>query len=412
MEACHIHKKAVRKVNIITMIIILSALFTGTCYADSVEVRGNVLDSGNLSSVAWDGLNWSGLYFSLNDVGSNTEILYYQNINPENPAIGQTSDNNVIDKEELIYSTHSYNKKFKLSAKTAATGVSTYSIIPWFGKKYIAVDDDARKITTIITEQGGDAEKDLKEGESWDLGKGYSLELNQLDADAGKAFVILYKNGVKQASDVLEMESTDNNRAFIAKDNFAGLEDAVYFVTYLKNTFRSSSESFAIFKYTWLIDKDNVTIIEDGDKFGSLKCRDVSKNGINMSNYKVITLEMDDKTYFAEDWYFRTSKAGKGINGGYLFYPAMNVVFDTPVVVQASSPSESDAPSDNASLQESTNTTEDLSSTTDISGKESYEKEHLPLDNTPNNAGIPGFISITAISGLVAANFILRHGVD
>ncbi len=388
-------------------------LAAGVCSADSVEVRGTILDSGNVSSIAWDGSNWDALYFALNDVGSNTESLCYENSDPENPAIGVTPDNDVIDKKELIYRTHTYDKKFKLSAKTDATAVSTYSVIPLFSKKYIAVNDDASKMTTLITEQGGGAEKTLKEGESWDLGNDYSLKLEQLDADAGKVFVILYKDGIEQDSDVLDMDGTDDDRAFIVKDDVAGMEDMVYFVTYLENTFRSTSGSFAILKYTWLIDKDNVITIEEGDQIGLLKCREVSENWINMSNDVIITLEMDDTVYFTDDWYFQTSKASMGANGGYLFYPAMDVIFETVTenVVEFSSSSEIDSESvDEAASQVNSTITEDV--TSESSSTEASSANYGPAEEIQTSASLPGFLSMTAIAGLVFALFILKFRVD
>ncbi|ABE52019.1 S-layer protein domain-containing protein [Methanococcoides burtonii] len=395
------------------LVFISLILVAGICSADSVKVRGTILDSGNVSSIAWDGSNWNALYFALNDVGSNTESLCYENIDPENPAIGVTPDNNIIDKKELIYRTHTYHKKYKLSAKTDANAVSTYSVIPLFSKKYIAVNNDASKMTTLIKEQGGGAEKTLKEGESWDLGNDYSLKLNQLDADAGKAFVILYKDGIELDSDVLDMDGTDDDRAFIVKDDLAGIDDLVYFVTYLENTFKSTSESFAILKYTWLIDKDNVITIKKGDKFGLLKCKDVSENWINMSNDVVITLEMDNTVYFTDDWYFQTSKASKGTNGGYLFYPAMEVIFEmeNENVVEFSSSPESDPELVNeAASQAKAAVIEDAAPESSSIGANSANYE--PAEEIRSSASIPGFLSMTAIASLVFALFILKCRVD
>ncbi|WP_135605669.1 S-layer protein domain-containing protein [Methanococcoides sp. NM1] len=310
------------------LVFISLILAVGVCSADSVEVRGTILDSGNVSSIEWDGSNWGALYFALNDAGSNTESLCYENVDPENPAIGATPDNNVIDENELIYRTHTYNKKFKLSAKTDATAVSTYSIIPLFGKKYIAVNDDASKMTTLITEQGGGSEKTLKEGESWDLGKGYSLTVKQLDLDGGKVWLALYKDGAELDSKILSTDGADDERTFVAKDDFAGKEDAVYFVTYVDEAFKGASDCFVILKYTWLVDKDDITSIEVNDEFGALKCTETSVDGITLSNDQEITLEMSDTVYFTDDWYFRVSKAGKGTDGGYLFYPAMKIIVE------------------------------------------------------------------------------------
>ncbi|MEL4304245.1 S-layer protein domain-containing protein [Methanococcoides sp. LMO-2] len=411
--------KLANKANIAILLFLSLVLTVGVCSAESVTVRGEILDSGDVTSISWDRSNWGALYFALNDAGSNTESVYYENIDPENPAIGADPVNNVIDKKELIYSTHTYNKKFMLSKKTDVTVVSTYSVIPLFGAKYISVNDDASKMTTLITEQGGGSEKQLMEGESWELGKGYSLKMDQLDADAGKAFVILYKDGVELDSAILDMDGTDDDRAFVAKEYIAGMDDVVYFATYLENTFKGTSDSFAIIKYTWLIDKDNIISIEEGDKFGLLKCREVSENYINMSNDETITLEMNDAVYFTDDWYLKTSKAGKGTDGGFLFYPAMNVVFETATetekAVEVPASTEIESENSEETTSEADASVEDytvVSSSSESSSEDLSTVEYGPEEYAQSGESLPGFLSITAIAGLVSALFILRRKVD
>ncbi|WP_236622715.1 S-layer protein domain-containing protein [Methanococcoides methylutens] len=406
--------KLAKKANIAMLLFISIVLTVGVCSADSVTVRGEILDSGNVSSITWDGSNWGALHFALNDAGSNTESVYYGNVDSENSAIGAAPANNVIDKKELIYSTQTYSKKFKLSAKTDATALSTYSVIPLFGKRYIAVNDDASKMTTLVTEQGGGAEKQLKEGESWELGKGYSLKVDQLDADAGKAFVILYKDGNELDSDILDMDGTDDDRAFIVKENIAGMEDVVYFATYLENTFKGTSESFAIIKYTWLMDKDNIISIEEGDKFGLLKCREVSENCINMSNDAVIHLEMDDSVYFTDDWYLKTSKAGMGTDGGFLLYPAMNVVFETTIETEKVVEVPSSTESESETVDETTSEANPAGMNDELNDSSSADANNVvygPEEQVQTSESLPGFLSITAMAGLVSALFILKRRV-
>jgi S-layer protein (TIGR01567 family) len=415
-------QEIIKKISIVFILCLSLTCLVTISSAESVEIGGNILDSGNVSSIVWDGTNWSALYFGLNEVGSNAEILCYQNSDTANPGIGEASTNNVIDKKELLYKTHTYSKKFKLSAKTDATAVSTYSVIPRFGNKYVAVDGKASKMASLVTEQGGGSEKKLKEGEVWDLGEGYSLELFQLDADGGKAFVLLYKDGEELDSTVIKLDGTDDERSFIVKDDFADLEDAVYFVTYIDETFRCSSECFAIFKYTWLIDKDNVSTIEEGDKVGLLKCREVSDNWINMSNHEEISLEMNEKAYFTDDWYIRTSKSGKGSNGGYLFYPAMNVIFETAeeASIKSENVNNTDNEKENVTIVEelpsspsskSSDGTDDGMNTPLESTSEESETHQTDLESQKTRAAVPGFVSITAISGLVASLFVLKRRI-
>ena len=400
-----------KKVNIAILVFISLILAVGVCSADSVEVHGTILDSGNVSSIVWDGSNWGALYFALNDAGSNTESLCYENVDPENPAIGATPDNNVIDENELIYRTHTYNKKFKLSAKTDSTAVSTYSIIPLFGKKYIAVNDDASKMTTLIKEQGGGSEKTLKEGESWDLGKGYSLTVKQLDLDGGKVWLALYKDGAELDSKILSTDGADDERTFVAKDDFAGKEEAVYFVTYVDEAFRGTSDTFVILRYTWLIDKDDVTSIEVGDEFGVLKCTEVSEDKITLSNDQKITLEMSDTIDLTDDWYFKVSKAGTGTDGGYLFYPAKKLTIEDKAEPQTVSEAVPDETETTDAENGSTILVEEPSEESSVSDIKKSEEFALKVENEAGIPGqdLPGFTLLCTISGLLAVLFLTKR---
>lgn len=310
------------------LVFISLILAVGICSASSVEIRGSPLDTGDVSEISWNATNWPAFYYSMNEAGCVAETLSYENTDSKHPAIGASAGNNVMDKGELIYSTHLYTKKYILSIKTDVTKVNAYSLMPWFSQKYVAVDGDAQKITKLVLEQRGSAEKTLEVGESWDLGKGYTLTVNQLDLNGGKVWLALYKDGTELDSEVLSIDGTADERTFVAKDDFAGKEDVVYFATYVDTAFRGTSDSFVILKYTWLIDKSNVTSIEVNDEFGTLKCTETSVDGITLSNDQEITLEMSDTIHLTDDWYFKVSKAGKGTDGGYLFYPAKKIIIE------------------------------------------------------------------------------------
>lgn len=391
--------------------------------AESVELRGSVIYTNEdpSTSISWDGTNWSALYLGLNDAGSNTETLYYENTDSSSPAICDAPDNDVIDKKELIYSTHTYSKKFKLSAKTDATVVDSFSIIPWFGQKYVAVNDDATTMAPLLMDVGGGFEKHLEEGESMKMKGGYSLELSQLDVDGGKVFVTLYKNGDEIDSSVLDMEGSDDDRAFTVKDDFAGHDDQVYFVAYVDDTFRSSSGAFAKFKYIWLMDKDNVKIVEEKDEVGVFKCKDANEEWINMSNDKQITLNLGDKIYLTDDWYLKTSKKVKGKGGGgYRFYPAMNVDIEPTETVESTETANDVAkksPEADDNVEERTNSSTD---STNVSSSEETTEEASSTDSTTESveqhesreeASIPGFVSITALSGIAGVFFLLKRRI-
>lgn len=300
-----------RKFHLLSVTIILTAALVSIVSVSSAawfayEARGPIINSSNnCEYLCWGGSNWGPLYWEINNEASYTEFLYYENIgDSSNPPIG--GKNCIIDEGELIYSTAPYSKAYKASSKGGSTEVDSYCRIPWMCKKYVAVGGDARKITPIVIEQGSSAEKIIKVGESWDLGKNYSLMCNQVDTDGGKVWLSLYKNGVELESDILDSESADS-RTFVAKDSFADMDDAVYFVTYADTVFSSATDNFVRLKYTWLIDKDDVNIIKLDDKFGGMECTEASENLIKLSNANRMELKIDGDTFFTDDMYIKTS---------------------------------------------------------------------------------------------------------
>ncbi|AKB16973.1 S-layer protein domain-containing protein [Methanosarcina sp. WWM596] len=102
----------------------------------------------------------------------------------------------------------------------------------------------------------------------------------------------------------------------------------VHFVIFEDSVFASEDTDFAVFKYTWLIDKDKLLFIESGDEFGNFEVDQAFENLIVVSNTDAITINVDAdrKTNITEEWYFRTSDVGKGSNGGYVIYPAKTVI--------------------------------------------------------------------------------------
>lgn len=393
------------------LIFISLILAAGVCSASSVEIRGSTLDTGDVTEISWNATNWPVFYYSMNEAGCAAETLSYENSDSENPAIGADPTNNVMDKGELTYTTHPYVKKYTVSTKTDVTTVSKYYMMPWFSQKYVAVDGDAQKITKLVFEQKGSAEKKLKTGESWDLGKGYSLTVNQLDIDGGKVWLVLSKDGAELESKILNTNGEDDEKAFGAKDDFADREDAVYFITYVDEAFKGTSDCFIILKYTWLIDKDDVTTIAIDDEFGALKCTEVSEDEITLSNDQEITLEMSDTIKLTDDWYFKVSKAGKGTDGGYLFYPAKKVTIEDETASQEVTEEIPDETETTDTESESTILEEETSGDTSDSDIEESDELAVKVEDEAGIAGLnlPGFTFISTISGLLAVLFLTKR---
>ncbi len=74
-----------------------------------------------------------------------------------------------------------------------------YARLGWFGDLYVALNGKTNKLTKLIVDQKKTEKKTLTIGETWDLGEGFSLTANSIDAKASprQAHLILSKDGIK-----------------------------------------------------------------------------------------------------------------------------------------------------------------------------------------------------------------------
>jgi S-layer protein (TIGR01567 family) len=295
------------------------------------------------------------------------ERLQYIEKDGQNELGKNNPGNHVISEDELVYSTRQFSNKYEmvseleLNANTTPSklGGMFYYKLAWFGKPYVTVENDATQLANIVISQTGDEKQALKTGDTWDLGKNYSLTVHQVDVDGKKVWFTLYKNGKELDSGIVNGIGSVSDRTFTATEDFGDGKDQLYFITYVDNVFVSANDAFAVFKYTWLIDKDDVMVIEEGDKYQGLEVKEASKDGIVLINSKSITLNLDKdvKNYFTDSWYFQTSDAGKGSISpqGYVIYPAVDIVFENK---NGSGPASNSESAKGLEHKEATNLTE------------------------------------------------------
>jgi S-layer protein (TIGR01567 family) len=187
--------------------------------------------------------------------------------------------NHVIGEGELVYSTRQFSNKYELvselglnaSTTPAELGGMFFYKLAWFGKPYVTVENDPAQLANIVITQDSSDKKELKAGDTWDLGKGYSLTVNQVDVEGDKVWFSLSKNGTELESGIVNADGTVENQTFTATADFGNGKDQLYFITYVDSVFVSATDSVAVFKYTWLIDKDDILVIENGDDTRDLK---------------------------------------------------------------------------------------------------------------------------------------------
>jgi S-layer protein (TIGR01567 family) len=381
-------------------------------------LRGLPLDTSVTSSdgFSWDATTFGGFYYSANKhkdfVASKNwfgERLQYIETDGQDELGKSNPGNHVIGEGELVYSTRQFPNKYKvvselgLDANTTPAklgGINFYKI-PWFGKPYVAVENDATQLANLVIDQEASDKKELKAGDAWDLGKGYSLTLNQVDVEGDKVWFSLSKNGEELESAIVDVDGTVEDQTFTATADFGDGKDQLYFITYVDSVFASATDSFAVFKYTWLIDKDNILVIENGDKYQGFEVKEASEDGVVLTNSNSITLNLDKdaKNYFTDSWYFQTSDEGKGSTSskGYIIYPATDVVVEDK---NATEPAGNSTKETNitSSLNKSISSDYRAVSSSEMAGPE--DTSSLPEESVSSEK-LPGFEIVSGIIGVM-----------
>ncbi|AKB48520.1 hypothetical protein MSKOL_2743 [Methanosarcina sp. Kolksee] len=392
-------------------------------------LRGLPFDTNETSSdgFIWNAATFSGFNYPVNKhknfVASENwwgEHLQYIEKDGQDELGKDHPGNHVIGEGELVYTTHPFSSKYgvvselDLDANTTPEelGGMSYYKLPWFGKPYIAVGGDSTQLANLAMDQKSDDKKTLKAGDSWDLGSNYSLVVNQVDVDGEKVWFELDKNGEEIESGIVNTSGNVADKTFTATADFGDKKDQLYFITYVDKIFTSATDSFAVFKYTWLIDKDKVMLIENGDEYQGFEVKEASENEIVLTNSNSITLTLDKdkKKYFTDSWYFQTSDEGKGSTSleGYVIYPATDVtvednassgVNNSENTSNESLSNESAPSTSSASLLESK--ADDLKDVNSSSPEEKYGVE--------TSAKAPGFEVLAGVFGITLCQYFMKR---
>ncbi len=254
---------------------------------NEVPIAGSVGGSGK--TAAWDAYNFAGFYYDLQE-----------NLGRESLQVLQTNlaaNQRTIDNDMLVYSTAAEAKRLKVvekfnddvsaaSAGLKRTGAGqafaggNYYIVGWNSDRYVAINGRIDKLSRLVTEQGeaSSEKKTLTVGETWDVGGGWTVTVNSIDAKASprQVWFTLSKDGVKKDDKIV---AQGNIYTYVEK-SIGGESDVPLFVTYIDSVFAGAISDMAQLRYTWAIDT-SVTEVKGGDFYGV---------------FKVVTLDTTDKS--------------------------------------------------------------------------------------------------------------------
>ncbi len=259
--------------------------------------RGEAFDEakGNFTK-KWYAENFPGLWHDP-DMNISTETL----------VIDQSildSSNRVIEKHNLIYNTYSVPFKFQVFTNINVTEVAisnlpfggrnidyasipieekkeTYQAMGWQGEKHASIDGN--RIAKVLLEQNASQVRTLTVSESWNMGEGYVLTANSIDAKAStpQAWFTLGKDGNK----LYDLVMTPRRLWIYTPEN----DTMPLFITYFNKISAGSYTDEVDFKYTWLRSR-NTTEIKPGGIFGIMEITSVDNGRIELRNRAPIEL--------------------------------------------------------------------------------------------------------------------------
>lgn len=121
----------------------------------------------------------------------------------------------------------------------------------------VAINGNPNKLAEILIEQGVADKTVLIVGQTWDIGGGYTLTIQSIDAQSNpkRAWLVLSKDGVK-----LDDRMVNQGEVYVySKKSLASESDVPVFVTYIDSVIPGKLDSVQL-RYTWAI-SDMVTII-------------------------------------------------------------------------------------------------------------------------------------------------------
>jgi S-layer protein (TIGR01567 family) len=258
------------------------------------EVRGTVFDQKTQGSMipSWNARTFAGFYYDLK-----YDIMTEQMDFLMTPARS-------IPEGGLQYVTGKVPVDFKVNEKEGLyvsifsnIEVTQYQLIGWQGEKWIAINNINEKIAKLAFEMGNEDKKTLTTGETWSLGAGYDLTVNDIDVKTPprQVWFTLRKDGevIDQAivqSPVSSSRSDKQRAVYTKKMTILDESDALIFTVYVDTIFQGATSKMVQFKYAWLIDGNSAREIKPADKFGVFEVRMVNpylsltnENAINLS---------------------------------------------------------------------------------------------------------------------------------
>ena len=418
------------KVAIVAALMILNVLAVlpvdAAIQAKKVEIRGTTastmdkpIPSGgfNLSNIAsapviWTPQGFAGFYYDLKDDFGREELEILQ--------IDLSKNRRAVGENNLVYRTTAQKKKLKvvkngfndnINAAVEAglervgssfTSSGEYLILGWQGEKYISMNNKIDKISKLLFEHGTapGEKKTLAAGDKWDMGDGWELTAQGVDAKASprQAWFTLSYKGQK-----IDEKIVAQGKVFTYVEKNIGEEsDVPVFVTMVDSIFAGPTSDMVQLRYTWLVSR-NVTTIKAGDAFGVFEVTNINQTGLTLQlgNPETVNLDQNAVVDLIGEIKFKVADKADVLR----LYPKVDyeMAGAAPAVPPTATPTTTPAVAETVATETSSMTP----TATSISAINTPAQLKLSVESIPKETG---FEVVFAILGLLAAvHLILKQ---
>ncbi|NOQ32945.1 MAG: hypothetical protein GQ567_01905 [Methanosarcinales archaeon] len=313
------------------------------------EIRGTTEELDAINPIptydrVWDYSNFAGFWYELEDNLCSEDLTILANNWTGQPTLDFSTGDRTLDENTVIYRTHPVFQEYELHEnemdpdRTTATAMEDayiggriglcvesdnlggdcgYFLEGWMGEKYVAIDDNADKLTKLMVEFEDDDKKTLATGGEWDLGGGFSLTANQINLEGDKVWFSLKKDGREIDNEVVSTSGAQQNRVYTYTADIGGEDDIPVFSCYVDAIFRGTDINIVQVMYVFLID-DDVLEIDTSDTYGAMEVMTASRSGVILRN-NGNTLDLDTGTteHIMGSMYFKIADDDTAIR----FYP-------------------------------------------------------------------------------------------
>jgi S-layer protein (TIGR01567 family) len=273
---------------LIFAIIIMPAMAT-------TEIRGTVVEG--TGTFVWTPQTFAGFQYDIDNNVSGESMT----VN----VVGRT-----ISQNGLVYSTEKtlINK----------TNHPDYYVVGWMGDKYVAVGGKTNKIAKLVLDMKDDEKKTAVSGSTLNLGTGYVLKINSVDARASprQVWFQLIKDNV-----VIDDAVSQDKATYRYTTTVLGDSDTLVFSIYVDSIFSGTEADMMQLKYGWLIDTSSAKEIKVGDNFGSMEVTSSGSDKVILTNKNSIGLSKNSEVTVMGNMKFKVANSDT-----LRFYPKIDVV--------------------------------------------------------------------------------------